>query len=401
MGSGIRSDRRIRGSDRIGSDRTTDRDRIIASLSGIRGSGIASLSEGSCELEACPANTFSASGFSDAEGGCIACPPNTATAPTGLAIGAAACDVAFVVLADVASVATQVASESAALTTLTASQATLTTNQASQGTALAALAASSTSLSALVNALTANLAALQSNVTTTLAAIASAPGVVKRTPATAPPSSVTPAGDSTPVFVTATLSLSGYTVATFGSAQAAQLKTAVGAAVNVPAASVKITAVRAKAATTGRRHLAQAAADGIEVDIAIATTVGAASSDVSGNLQTLSAAVLRAAGLVSCTDLSVTAPGQIGSEPADVSVALPTTQAESSVGAAVVSTDASSANLDLLGLLVLLLLPICGVAAYLWHKRTVSAAVADAAATGKTDDAHAPQAAAEVITSPA
>jgi hypothetical protein len=345
---------------------------------------------GTHHVRACEPNSY----YDLAANKCKACPENTGTAPYGIATSLDDCDAMYFVLNTItsgqAAGAATLASAAATLNALNASQAA---TASAQGAALTALTASqataSTSvsaLSAMVTALTANLAALQSNVTTSLAALQ----LIKRTPSTAPPSTtpgappsvVTDLPAGTPAFVTVTLSLGGYSTATFGTTQAAQLKSALAAATRVPASSVHVTGVRARA-NAGRRSLSQVS--GVDVDVSIATTAGVAATALSSDLQTLTAAVLRAAGLVSCTDLALaTAPGLSTSAPVDVVHTLPGTDAETTDGTAAAASKAEQ-HLDLLGLLVLLLLPAGGLGLWFVHKRAVNAAVAQAAAAAATD----------------
>jgi hypothetical protein len=394
---------------------------------------------GTHTIHACPPNSYM--GDQDS-GACKPCPPNTGTGPYGFATSVNDCDPMYFMLdsiqsavdsvdqavvtaqdvqltalaagqaADASTLGDVVAAQESAeaqLTALAAGQAAdastlddvvtaqtsaaatltaLTTTASTQGAALTALTVSQatastsvTALSTMVTTLTANLAALQANVTTSLAALQ----LIKRTPGTtppgAPPSVITtdlPAGTS--AFVTTTLSLGGYTTSTFGTMQATQLKAALAATARVLASSIHVTGVRAKAANAGRRSLSQAG--GVDVDVAIATTAGAAAAALTADVQTLTAAVLRAAGLLSCTDLSfAAAPGLTTATPVDAVPTLPVTDLETADGAA--AAPAAAERLDLLGLLVLLLLPAGGLGLWFAHKRAVNIAVAQAAATDK------------------
>jgi hypothetical protein len=255
-----------------------------------------------------------------------------------------------------------------------------------QTAASAAQATSVSALSALVAALTSNVAALQTNVTTTLAALQVA--VTRRTPGTTTPGSppgspsvVTPP-EGTPVFKTATLLIGGYSVATFGTVQAAALKNTVARVTRVSAGSIKIKSVTAKAASAGRRLLDDA---GVDVVLSIESTVGAAATALGSSLAALTADVLRTGGLLSCTALNVVPDADLAID-TSVEATLPISQpeVESVMAATASAADDEDKRLELLAILLLLLVLPLGAAVWYWRARALAAAAAtNAAASAK------------------
>lgn len=148
-------------------------------------------------------------------------------------------------------------------------------------------------------------------------------------------------------FVSSTLTLAGYTVATFGSAQAAQFKQAVATAAGVQPASVTITAV---SAATLQRHLLAVGSVSVSYSVQVATAAAsAASAALAGG--TLAVASFTAAGLVSCTGLAVTSAPASGAATPVPLPSLPVTTAEQAPQAAG-ARPASAAGVALAALLL-------------------------------------------------
>jgi hypothetical protein len=124
-------------------------------------------------------------------------------------------------------------------------------------------------------------------------------------------------------YVTSVAQLTGYTTATFGTAQAAAFAMAMAAQLSVLANAVTITGVTT---APGRRHLA---AGSVNVAFSVATTAGglqALTASVqaarSGSASTLAA--LKSAGLTACTSVSLVAPASSTAPPVPTS-SLPVT----------------------------------------------------------------------------
>jgi hypothetical protein len=117
-------------------------------------------------------------------------------------------------------------------------------------------------------------------------------------------------------YVTGSLTFDGYTVASFGTQQAAQLAAAVATATGVAASAVSVTSVTAVAsvaAPAGRRL--QAA--GVAVAFSIATTVKASGPIVTAltNAPPIPAQ-MKAAGLTQVTTATASVPGGAATQPA-------------------------------------------------------------------------------------
>jgi hypothetical protein len=128
---------------------------------------------------------------------------------------------------------------------------------------------------------------------------------------------------------------------------------------------VTITSVTDSVAPGRRRRLL--ASSGVDVGLSIATTAGSMSTGVASTLMTLTADTLRAAGLTSCTGLTVAAPSLVQAStspaPVDAVVALPVTQAEPQPS---LLARINSNKSELLGLLTLLLIPIVALGCVVW-----------------------------------
>jgi hypothetical protein len=130
-----------------------------------------------------------------------------------------------------------------------------------------------------------------------------------------------------PKYVSATLSVAGYTVATFLAPQAAAFKAAVAADAGVTAAAVTITSVAASAAAG--RHLLQSS---VAVTFSVATTVSGAAAVATAIGNGMTGAQLVAAGLSAATGATVTT--------APVTAASATAPVAASVGGAAASSAA-------------------------------------------------------------
>jgi hypothetical protein len=221
-----------------------------------------------------------------------------------------------------------------------------------------------------ISSLAAAIQALQANVTTQFAAVATALAA-RRTPGTVPPGS--PPDDTTPqivpnvpagaaVYVVATFTLYGYTVATFGSTQSTQFIAVLADSLNLPTSRITITSVVA-AAATGRRQLMQGS--GVVVTTYISTTAGTAAGSLATALanDAVTTAVLQAGGLSSCTGVSASSPTQqqvVAGAPLPAPASLPATVAEPPLKPAQAGSSSSTSKHNLLGLLALLALPVLG-----------------------------------------
>jgi hypothetical protein len=140
-----------------------------------------------------------------------------------------------------------------------------------------------------------------------------------------PPPPPPPTSTSSPSYVSATATLGGYSVTTFGTAQAAQFKGAVAIALSVSSSVVAITSVMAPAG----RHLLQSS---VSVAFTVTTTSSAASS-VSSALTVVTGtgavSMFQSAGLTSCTFVVVSTPSTGSTAPVDATSSLPFTVAQS------------------------------------------------------------------------
>ena len=102
---------------------------------------------------------------------------------------------------------------------------------------------------------------------------------------------------SAAAFVSVTLLLSGYSVATFGTGEAAAFKAAVAAPIGVATSAVTVTAVVA----ASRRHLLQSGG----VSVAFTVQTAATPASVATLLTRVTPAALQSAGLRSCTAVAV------------------------------------------------------------------------------------------------
>jgi hypothetical protein len=138
--------------------------------------------------------------------------------------------------------------------------------------------------------------------------------------------------------VSATLTLSGYTVQTFGTAQAAQFAVAVGARAGVPASSVTITSVTSAPSQRRRVHAAGA---GVAVAFTVQSAGGSAAAVVAA-VQAVTVASLQAAGLTECTSLAVVGTPSTGSTAPVVTTSLPPTTAPPAAGGVPTSPSSSA-----------------------------------------------------------
>ena len=149
---------------------------------------------------------------------------------------------------------------------------------------------------------------------------AAAPSAAGSTPATVP-STVTTAN----TFVSATLALSGYTVASFGTGEAAAFKGAIAAPIGVAASDVTITSV---AAAARRRLLATSG-----VSVAFSVRTSASVSSVTAAVTSVTASSLRSAGLSQLTAVAVSGTPSATTTPPTATTTLPITAAMTSSSA--------------------------------------------------------------------
>ena len=154
------------------------------------------------------------------------------------------------------------------------------------------------------------------------------------TPPASPPPSPSPPPPSPPppspaispsatAYVSAALTVSGYSTSTFGTAQASAFASAIATGLSVSASAITITSVTA-AASSGRR-LTQT---GVTVAFSVQTTGSASSalvSSISTLTNTVTASSLQAAGLTACTGISIASQGSVGTTTPTATTALPNT----------------------------------------------------------------------------
>ena len=133
--------------------------------------------------------------------------------------------------------------------------------------------------------------------------------------------------------ISAALTIGGYTLATFGSAQATAFKAVVGAALNVNASAVYITAVTASTAPASGRHRSLLVASGVNVAFTAMVT-GASpptSASAAASLGAINVATLQSSGLTACTGIAVSVAPSLATpavgapSPAEVITSLPVT----------------------------------------------------------------------------
>lgn len=133
---------------------------------------------------------------------------------------------------------------------------------------------------------------------------------------------------SQPAYVSATLSLSGYSVSTFGTAEATQFKAAVAATLGATANAVTITSVTAPSG----RHLLQSS---VNIGFTLATTYGSQDSVSSKILYSMTSQAFQLAGLHACSSVGVIGYVSNGASAlaaaADVTSTLPATTATANV----------------------------------------------------------------------
>ena len=126
---------------------------------------------------------------------------------------------------------------------------------------------------------------------------------------------------STTTYLSATATLTGYTAASFGTAQATAFSSAMAASLQVPPVSVIVTGVT-DVAVAGRHLLATSVA----VSFAVAATTSTLANVTAALATPPTVAALQAAGLAACSGVSVSAPTGSGSTVAPVvATNLPTT----------------------------------------------------------------------------
>ena len=130
-------------------------------------------------------------------------------------------------------------------------------------------------------------------------------------PPSPPPPSPALAGNGTTVYVVASMSLTGYTVATFGTTQQTQFIAGIANATAVLPSAVAITSITAATAGSGRRHVLQTG--GVVVAFSVETTnltsptIIVALTTLTGS-PVVAVATLQAAGLVFVTAVNGTTP---------------------------------------------------------------------------------------------
>lgn len=135
-------------------------------------------------------------------------------------------------------------------------------------------------------------------------------------PPTSPASSPS---STTTVYVSATISLGGYTTSTFGTTQASQFKSALATILNVQSIAVTITSVMSPSG----RHLLQSA---VLVAFSVATTTTSASSlsaSLTGVTGSSAISAFQTAGLNACTSVAISTPSTGTSTPVDATSQLP------------------------------------------------------------------------------
>jgi hypothetical protein len=223
------------------------------------------------------------------------------------------------------------------------------------------------------------------------------------------PSPLPPLPPPTYVYVVGTVALSGYSVTTFGPAQASSFKQGVGSALGTPTFDVTITSVT----TASRRRLLLQTTDaedfGVNVGFSVQALAATSGGMVNAVRTSIKVPVLRAAGLANCTRVSVVgAPGVITSSLGDVtSSLLPATARPPAFAAAppaAAAGDQTSGDGTQLTAVVaaaaaggaLLLASAC-FKVYLSRRRPAAAAPTPAAAAAAAAAAGAPRAAAHTL----
>ena len=175
-------------------------------------------------------------------------------------------------------------------------------------------------------------------------------------PSPPPPSpELAPAGNDTAVYVVASMSLTGYTVATFGATQQAQFIAGVANVTAVAPSAVVIISITA-AASAGRRRVLQTAVDvqfSVESTSTTSPVVVTALSSLTGR-PAVAVATFQAVGLLMVTAVTATGPAPTVTTTRPVPAA-PTISA--SVGDNGVKKD------DLYALFIIVLIPVAGLAA--------------------------------------
>ena len=145
-------------------------------------------------------------------------------------------------------------------------------------------------------------------------------------PSPPPPSPPPPSPAISPsatAYVSAALTVSGYSTSTFGTAQASIFTSVIATGLSVSASAITITSVTT-AASPGRR-LTQT---GVTVAFSIQTT-GSASTALVSSISTLTNTVtttsLQVAGLTACTGISIASQGSVGTTTPTATTALPNT----------------------------------------------------------------------------
>jgi hypothetical protein len=139
------------------------------------------------------------------------------------------------------------------------------------------------------------------------------PGAAVASPPPPPPSPpvVVPSGSK--AYVSATVTLAGYTAATFGAAQAAQFATVMAAQLGNGVASSDITITSVTNVAAGRRSRELLQTGGVSVAFTVATSSAAASTAVSGAIVTATSngaalvTALQAGGLTAASGVALTA----------------------------------------------------------------------------------------------
>ena len=142
-----------------------------------------------------------------------------------------------------------------------------------------------------------------------------------------------PPSSAAVAYIAAAVTLSGYTTATFGTAQAAAFTSVVATYIGVPASAITITSVTAAAAAG--RHLLQS---GVTVSLTVTTTTAGAGvyAPVLSSFGSASnaASLLQAAGLTACTAVALVGTVGTTATAPTAATSLPTTSLSTAVATA-------------------------------------------------------------------
>ena len=140
------------------------------------------------------------------------------------------------------------------------------------------------------------------------------------------------------VYVAASATLDGYTVADFGTAETAQFARAMASSLGVAASAVTVTGVSAAPAPAGRRLLS-----GVVVAFTVTTTVSSSATLTTALAAPLSATTFQSAGLTKVTTVAAAPAASTATAPTPiVAASLPQTGSGAAPSAAPVSARASA-----------------------------------------------------------